>query len=78
MRSRPSISSPTSFLLLPLSISLLVKLIAPEIMAEHRAAVPAETLPHSVIAAGIIIAIWLALLAGVGWWVWQRLSHYLT
>ncbi len=59
-------------ILLPLSISLLVKLIAPEIMAEHRAAVPAETLPRSVIAAAIIIAIWLALSAGVGWWVWQK------
>ncbi len=65
-------------ILLPLSIALLVKLVPPEVMAEHRATTAhTEPLQRSVIAAAIIIAIWLALSAGVGWWVWQRWSHYL-
>ena len=61
--------------LLPLGIALVVKLIRHEIMAEHRAAASrAETRPRSVIAAAIIVAVWLAFSASVGWWVFFKVT----
>jgi uncharacterized membrane protein YkvA (DUF1232 family) len=56
---------------LPLGILLAIKLIPPEIMAEHRAAaVAAEGRPASRAAAAVIIAIWIAAAAWLIWLFW--------
>ena len=56
---------------LPLGIMLAVRLIPPDIMAEHRAsALAAEGKPLSRVAAVVIVAIWLATIVLVGWLVW--------
>jgi hypothetical protein len=52
----------------PLGILLVVKLIPPEIMAEHRAlATAAQDRPVSRTAAIVIALIWSACIALVGW-----------
>jgi uncharacterized membrane protein YkvA (DUF1232 family) len=57
--------------ILPLGIILAVKLIPPEIMAEHRAAaLVAEGKPKSRAAAAVIIAIWVAAAAFFVWLFW--------
>ena len=57
--------------ILPLGIMLAVKLIPPEIMAEHRAAaLNAEGEPQSRAAAAAIVAIWLAAAAFFIWLFW--------
>jgi Protein of unknown function (DUF1232) len=57
---------------LPLGILLAVKLIPPEIMAEHRAAaLEAEGKPGSRVAAAVIIAIWVGAAAILIWLFWQ-------
>ncbi|MDH5301992.1 MAG: DUF1232 domain-containing protein [Gammaproteobacteria bacterium] len=61
-------------LLLPLGIMLAIKLVPVDIMAECRAR--AETLivqgkPVSRVAAVIIVLLWLALAALLGWWLYQ-------
>ena len=53
-------------ILLPLGILLVIKLVPPDVMAEHRA-VSAQHHPASKAAAGIIGAIWLATAAACGW-----------
>src|ERR1700675_3206627 len=55
-------------IIVPLGIVAVVKLIPPEIMAEHRAAAAiASEKPISRTAAAVIIAIWIASMALVGW-----------
>ena len=54
--------------LLPLGIYLVVKLIPPEIMAEHRElADAASERPVSRFAAAVIIVLWLASVVLAGW-----------
>jgi uncharacterized membrane protein YkvA (DUF1232 family) len=58
--------------ILPLGILAVVKLIPPEVMAEHRAAaVRASERPASRMAAVVIVLVWAASLALVAWWVWE-------
>ena len=55
-------------ILVPLGIVLVVKLIPPGIMAEHRAlAAAAQDRPVSRVAAVIVAGIWLACAALTGW-----------
>jgi hypothetical protein len=55
-------------ILVPLGILLVVKLIPPEIMAEHRAlAVAARDRPVSRTAAIVIALIWVVFIALAGW-----------
>lgn len=58
-------------LIVPLGILLVVRLIPPEVMAEHRAtAAKATERPVSRVAAGVVIVIWIAcaaLFARVFW-----------
>jgi uncharacterized membrane protein YkvA (DUF1232 family) len=57
--------------ILPLGIMLAVKLIPPDIMAEHRAAAfAAHGKPQSRAAAAVIIAIWVAAAAFLIWLFW--------
>jgi uncharacterized membrane protein YkvA (DUF1232 family) len=57
-------------ILLPLAIKLMVRLIPPEIMAEHRA--KAAMIPRRTSRAGaaIVIAIWIAFAALLIWLFW--------
>ena len=61
-------------ILLPLGILLVVRMIPPDIMAEHRAAAQiAQARPQSLAGALAIIAIWIALSAGAGWLTYRWL-----
>lgn len=56
-------------MIVPLGIMAVVKLIPPEIMAEHRAAaVLVSEKPASRAAAAVIMLIWAASIALVTWW----------
>jgi uncharacterized membrane protein YkvA (DUF1232 family) len=56
-------------LLVPLGIWLAVRLIDPAIMAELRRTASEQPRPRSVAGAAIVIALWLAGLALLGWWL---------
>lgn len=60
-------------ILLPAMIWLTIKLVPAEVMAECRARVDAKlAAPQALKRAGLIavIAIWIALLALLAWWLW--------
>jgi uncharacterized membrane protein YkvA (DUF1232 family) len=64
----PVIGYLDDLVIVPLGIVAVVKLIPPEIMAEHRAAAAiASERPISRIAAVVIVLIWIASMALVGW-----------
>ncbi len=57
--------------LVPLAIMLAVRLVPPEVMAEHRAAAEkVQGKPVSRIGAVIIVLLWLAAAVAVAWWLW--------
>src|SRR5215475_1530297 len=61
-------------IIVPLGILLVVKLIPPEIMAEHRAlAAAAQDRPASRTAAMVIALIWLVCIALAGWLCYRLL-----
>jgi uncharacterized membrane protein YkvA (DUF1232 family) len=63
-------------ILVPLGIVLVVKLIPPEIMAEHRAlAAAAQDRPVGRTAAMVIALIWLACVALAGWLCYRLLVN---
>jgi uncharacterized membrane protein YkvA (DUF1232 family) len=63
-------------ILVPLGIALVVKLIPPGIMAEHRAlAAAAQDRPVSRVAAVIIAVIWLACVVLAGWLCYRFLVN---
>jgi len=63
-------------IIVPLGIWLAVRLIPPEVMAEHRAtAAAAEHRPISKAGAVAIITIWILLAAAAGWFTWRLLSR---
>jgi uncharacterized membrane protein YkvA (DUF1232 family) len=60
-------------IIVPLGILAVIKLIPPEIMAEHRAAAAAASeKPTSRAAAIVIVLIWLASTALVAWFVYRH------
>ena len=64
----PVIGYLDDLIIVPLGIVAVVKLIPPEIMAEHRAAAAmASARPTSRMAAAVIAFIWIASMALVGW-----------
>jgi uncharacterized membrane protein YkvA (DUF1232 family) len=57
-----------NLIIVPLGLALVIKLIPPEIMAEHRAlAMAAQDRPVSRTAAAIFVAIWIAAIALCAW-----------
>ena len=61
-------------IVLPLGLSIALRLVPAEVMAECRAQARerlASGKPRNWLAAAVIVAIWLALAASVGLWVWQ-------
>jgi uncharacterized membrane protein YkvA (DUF1232 family) len=68
----PILGLADELVLLPLGIILVVRLIPPDVMMQHRASA-AEMLqrPTSRAAAAVVVAIWFALTAATGWLVWR-------
>src|SRR5262249_33784483 len=63
-------------ILVPLGVLLVIKLIPPGIMAEHRAlAATAQDRPVSRIAAVTIVFVWLACAALAGWLCYRLFAH---
>jgi uncharacterized membrane protein YkvA (DUF1232 family) len=70
----PVIGYLDELILLPLAIAMVVKLIPPEIMAQHRAAAAAaQERPVSRTAAAVIVAIWVGAIGLTAWLVWAYL-----
>jgi len=63
----PVIGYIDDLILLPLGILLVVRLIPPEIMAEHRAAASASDRPAGRAAAVVIVCLWVAFAVLLGW-----------
>ena len=62
-------------ILLPLGILLAIRLVPPKVMAEMRArASQWANRPRSLVAAAVIIALWLAVTIGAGLWFSRRFS----
>ena len=58
-------------ILLPPAILLAVRLLPPELMAEHRAAAArAAAKPVSRAGAAVIVGLWLAAATALVWWFW--------
>ncbi|WP_248304733.1 YkvA family protein [Breoghania sp. L-A4] len=58
--------------IVPLGILLVIRLIPPELMAEHRAAAEAmRSRPVSLCAAAAVAAAWIASIALCGWLFWR-------
>ena len=58
-------------ILLPPAILLAVRLVPPELMAEHRAAAArAAAKPVSRAGAAVIVGVWLAAATALVWWFW--------
>ena len=63
-------------ILLPLGIVLVIRLIPPGVMAEHRAlAAAAQERPVSRSAAAVIVGIWIASIALVGWLAYRYFAR---
>jgi uncharacterized membrane protein YkvA (DUF1232 family) len=63
-------------ILLPLAILLAVRLVPPEVMAEHRAAaIKAEGRPGSRVGAVFIVAVWMLAGGALLWWLWPHVVH---
>ena len=59
-------------ILVPLGIWLVVRLIPPEILAEHRAAAAAAGRPpRSIVGAAVIVGLWLLAAAWLGHMAWE-------
>jgi uncharacterized membrane protein YkvA (DUF1232 family) len=62
-------------ILLPLGIMLAVRMVPPDVMAEHRAAaVVTEGWPVSRAGAAVVVALWLLGAMALSWWLWPHLT----
>src|SRR3954465_5564035 len=62
-------------ILLPLAILLAVRLVPPDLMAEHRAAAAkAEEKPVSRAGAAFIVTLWLLAAGALIWWLWPHVA----
>jgi uncharacterized membrane protein YkvA (DUF1232 family) len=72
----PVIGYLDDLVIVPLGIALVVRLIPPEIMAEHRAlAVAAQDRPVSEAAAAIVVTIWLLAIGATAWLAYRYLKN---
>jgi uncharacterized membrane protein YkvA (DUF1232 family) len=72
----PVIGYLDDLIIVPLGIALVVRLVPPEIMAEHRAlAVAAQDRPVSKAAAAIVVAIWLLAIGATVWLAYRYLKN---
>ena len=71
----PVLGQLDELVILPAGIWLVVRLIPPDVMNEHRAAaIVAEQIPRSMAGAVTIVAIWILLALGAGWIAYRWLS----
>lgn len=71
----PIIGYLDDLLIVPVAIYLVIKLIPPEVMHEHRrAAEAAATRPKSLAGAVFIVMIWLLAVGAIGWVFYRRLA----
>jgi len=69
----PVIGYLDDLILVPLGILLVIRLIPPQVMAEHRdLAEAAQDQPVSRAAAAVIIGVWIAAGVATAWFVWKR------
>lgn len=62
-------------IIVPLGIALVIKLIPPAIMAEHRElAAAAQDRPVSLPGAAVIVLIWVAVLSVTGWFFFRHFA----
>src|SRR5947208_13443776 len=62
-------------IIVPLGIFLVIRLIPPNVMAEHRGlADAAQDRPVSRTGATMIVAVWIAAIGVTGWLVWKHLG----
>lgn len=60
-------------ILLPLALYVAIRLVPPDVMAEHRAAAEqAAARPVSRVAGAAIVVLWLAAALALLWWMWPR------
>ena len=70
----PVLGQLDELIILPLGLWLVVRLIPPDVMNEHRAAaIVAGRLPRSMAGAVTIVAIWILLTVGAGWLAYRWL-----
>ena len=70
----PVIGLLDDIVLVPLGIALCIRLVPREVLAEARLrALSAAEQPNSRAAAAVVIAIWIAALLVVGWWIYGML-----
>lgn len=71
----PIIGYLDDLILLPLGVLLVIKLIPPEIMAEHRASADAsQQRPVNRTASVIIVSIWIVSAGVIGWLVYRYIE----
>jgi uncharacterized membrane protein YkvA (DUF1232 family) len=71
----PVIGYLDEMILIPLAIMLAVRLVPPDLMAEHRAAAAeAERKPVSRAGTAFIVAVWLLAAAALMWWLWPHVA----
>jgi uncharacterized membrane protein YkvA (DUF1232 family) len=69
----PVIGLLDDLVIVPLGMMAMIRLIPPDVLAEHRAAAAVVTArPVSRAGAAIVIAAWMAVLALAAWWAWRR------
>lgn len=59
-------------LIVPLGIAVVVKLIPAPVMAEFRVEAAKRDKPVSRAGLAFIVAVWLGVLALIGWWAWTH------
>lgn len=63
-------------IIVPLGIALVIKLVPPDVMAQHRAlAAAADDKPVSKVAAGIIVGVWIAAIGLCAWAAWRWIAR---
>jgi len=59
-------------IIVPAGVALAIRLIPPDVMAEHRRAAAAAERPVSRVAAAAVIVSWIAVLLLIGWLLYRR------
>jgi uncharacterized membrane protein YkvA (DUF1232 family) len=62
--------------IVPLGILLVVRMVPPGIMAEHRATAAGAERPGCGTAALVIVLLWIVVAGLAGWWVLSLLAHW--
>jgi len=61
-------------ILVPLGVALVIRLIPPHVLAEHRARADAQARPVSYVAAALIVGVWIVAAAALIAFAYRRLA----